>query len=424
MLIFASVRALCAAALAVVTLTLLTGCHTPARPVATAANEAEKPAETSPKVTYLPVAIPAIDPQRYTIIDLGPLHGKGSIGEAINASGQVAGDFNLTDAGASHAARWTEHAFTDLDALGGSSSSSFGINDSGQVAGTVFAKDHVAHYAVRWTGATAIQLSALGGTESEGHAINNRGQIAGYSTLKDSDVTHAVRWTGTTPTVLATLGGSMSAGLGINASGQVAGFSTTTGDKELHAVRWTETVAADLGALGKQGSTASAINDSGQVAGESYIGDTGVSHAVRWTGTTATDLGTLGNDGSKGWGINNHGVVVGDYELKKGHNHAFIATGDTMVDLNTRLPPGSGWVLEDARAINDNGWITGRGSINGHLHAYLLKPATAPEPSALAVFGIGAMAIGMGGFGRLKSLLQRRKVRLRRLHTQHKFPAS
>ena len=52
----------------------------------------------------------------------------------------------------------------------------------------------------------------------------------------------------------------------------------------------------------------------------------------------------------------------------------FITVGATMVDLNTRLPPGSGWELESARAINDNGWITGYGSINGQEHAYLLKP--------------------------------------------------
>ena len=45
-----------------------------------------------------------------------------------------------------------------------------------------------------------------------------------------------------------------------------------------------------------------------------------------------------------------------------------------MTDLNSRLPAGSGWVLEAATAINDSGEIVGWGRNNGLRHAYRLSP--------------------------------------------------
>ncbi|HEY3701676.1 MAG TPA: hypothetical protein VGL32_05420, partial [Acidimicrobiales bacterium] len=47
-----------------------------------------------------------------------------------------------------------------------------------------------------------------------------------------------------------------------------------------------------------------------------------------------------------------------------------------MTDLNSLIPAGSGWVLDQARAINDAGQIVGWGTINGHEHAFLLTPTT------------------------------------------------
>ncbi len=50
-----------------------------------------------------------------------------------------------------------------------------------------------------------------------------------------------------------------------------------------------------------------------------------------------------------------------------------------MVDLNDLLPPGSGWLLTAANAINAAGQITGVGtSPKGELHAFLLNPVTSP----------------------------------------------
>jgi len=62
-----------------------------------------------------------------------------------------------------------------------------------------------------------------------------------------------------------------------------------------------------------------------------------------------------------------------------------------MTDLNDLIAPGSGWVLIQAQAINDNGWITGYGQIDGEAHAFLLTP----EPATLSLLALGGLAVLM-----------------------------
>jgi len=89
-----------------------------------------------------------------------------------------------------------------------------------------------------------------------------------------------------------------------------------------------------------------------------------------------TDLGTLpGSVLTESQGINASGQVVGDSEATGGDFHAFLYSGGTMTDLNTRIAANSGWTLNFAYAINDAGQITGQGLINNALHAFLLTPS-------------------------------------------------
>lgn len=72
--------------------------------------------------------------------------------------------------------------------------------------------------------------------------------------------------------------------------------------------------------------------------------------------------------------------------------HAFIWFERQMMDLNDLVIPGSGWILEVATAINDEGQIVGCGSPPGAnapwvpgseppesigCHGFLLPPAAA-----------------------------------------------
>lgn len=107
------------------------------------------------------------------------------------------------------------------------------------------------------------------------------------------------------------------------------------------------------------------------------------------------DIGTI--DGiaySTGRGINASGQVVGTADPLC---HPCAAPkawvwhlGGTITALDTLIPAGSGWQLQQANGINDRGQIVGRGVHNGAYHAFLLtprftatvnfQPASAPVP--------------------------------------------
>lgn len=63
-----------------------------------------------------------------------------------------------------------------------------------------------------------------------------------------------------------------------------------------------------------------------------------------------------------------------------------------MTDLNSRIDPASGWTLNGAYDINDNGQIVGDGkNAQGYDHAVVLTPV--PKPSTLVLLGFGAMSL-------------------------------
>jgi probable HAF family extracellular repeat protein len=60
--------------------------------------------------------------------------------------------------------------------------------------------------------------------------------------------------------------------------------------------------------------------------------------------------------------LNNHGDVVGtSVDSTTQVSSAYLYHEGKMVDLNTLIPPHSGWVLQQATGINDAGQICGVG---------------------------------------------------------------
>lgn len=79
------------------------------------------------------------------------------------------------------------------------------------------------------------------------------------------------------------------------------------------------------------------------------------------------DLGVLpdvGHNYSIAIDINNHGDIVGTSAPQAGsYGRAFLLPQDgTMIDLNSVLPPDSGWTLHSAIRINDSGQILCEGN--------------------------------------------------------------
>ncbi len=205
-----------------------------------------------------------------------------------------------------------------------------------------------------------------------------------------------------TITDLGTLGGTGrgagSTGTAINESGQVTGSSRNT-DGRTHAFLYDGSTMQDLGTLGGLTSFGYGINDSGQVTGATLTSTGGnYSHAFLYDGSTMRDLGNLGGIHSTGRDINNSGQVVGEVFHAIGGNRAFLYDGTAggMLDLNDLIDPGSGWLLYDARGINDRGQVTGYGNFGGASHAYLYDDGDVTDLGSLDSTGGFRYSAGYG----------------------------
>jgi probable HAF family extracellular repeat protein len=101
--------------------------------------------------------------------------------------------------------------------------------------------------------------------------------------------------------------------------------------------------------------------------------------------STYASVGVESTGASTSWGndINLGGAVVGAMQLSVGQ-HAFLATGGQVYDLNDLIPAGSGWVLQEALSINDGGQIVGSGLLASDppgTTRYFLLDASAPQAS-------------------------------------------
>lgn len=356
-----------------------------------------------------------------TITDLGTF-----VPAAINASGQIAGS-STTAGGATHAFLYSKGVMTDLGTLGGSTSQATGINDSGQVVGLSLTGSGLQR-AFQYSGGVMTDLGTLpGGTESGAEAINDSGQVVGWSHVVGGRCPYAdgcaqafLYSGGVMSLIDAPPGYGCNEAAGINNSGQVAGLLCTGDDMGWGAFLYSGGMMTDLGTLGGPWGQATGISSSGQVVGYSLTADS-ETHAFLYSAGVMTDLGTLGGSSqgngvpcplgmsygagsSQAYGINASGQVVGSAcsyapvtPQALNNNKAFLYSGGSMIDLNSILPANSGWVLEQANAINDSGQIVGFGTIDGQTHGFLLN-LTALSPSSAAAGG-AAFTLTVTGIG-------------------------
>lgn len=341
---------------------------------------------------------------------------------AVNATGTVVGFADKIVAGISkgqRAVRWdsggttaTELDNLGLDPGGFTNAWALAVNDAGTAVGQSYkyaSGGSLGQRAVRWdaSGTAATELGTLG-TDSSGithayaDAVNGAGTAVGLANKYVAGGymgDRAVRWdeTGTAAAELDNLGTDSSGSTfaqayAVNSAGTAVGYSRkyvagNDNDVGYRAVRWDAlgTAATELGNLGtdSSGSTfaaAYAMNSTGTAVGiaEKYVAgsDKGV-RAVRWdaSGTAAAELGNLGiaSDGTTSaiaWAVNSAGISVGFGEKyvagsDKGKRAVIWLRDGSVIDLNdlgvVANPPDGTWLLTDARAISDNGWVAGVG---------------------------------------------------------------
>lgn len=306
-----------------------------------------------------PLAAPSTRP-RYTVIDLG-----GCEALAISNNGKVAGQ-----CGSGSSARgffWENGGMQSLGTLGGSWSIAYGVNDAGQVVGTSLAGSGYSG-AFLWQNGAMQHLGSLGGNGPSGAlAINNAGQVVGYST-NSTPQTHAFLWNGGMAD-LGALSDGASFAYAINETGQVAGWAKVGTYPAIseHAFLWNGSMQ-DLGTGSWAQSSARGINDNRDVVGRLINEGTGTDwHAALSPG--GGGFQDLGGNLSTAYDINNAGLIVGE-----SGGHAILWENGQLKDLNSQIPANSGWVLQNARAINHRGQIVGKGTFNGQTRAFMLKP--------------------------------------------------
>ena len=252
-------------------------------------------------------------------------------------------------------------------------------------------------------------------------SINQNGDVGGYcssSPMNPFVYTGGTAYTFNLPAADSSYGGGI---LGLNTSGQAVGFVEPGGGiglPGLDGAVWTYTIsggsvaaqtATDIGSLvqgqysAAQSSDLLAINSSGKAVGSwstSYSSSmtlSGVSGSFIYNvGTPGfTSLGSLlvgspfpgslSHEAGESQAINDSGVVVGcivNTANSSGYDAAIWQSG-TVTDLNTLyagiLP--SGFVLDNATAIDENGDIAGYGhDANGHTDQAWVIYAPVPEP--------------------------------------------
>ena len=328
---------------------------------------------------------------RYSITDMGKLNTiRGGV-TAINERGEVVG-------GDGHGFLWTGSEKIDLRTLpptgpeDDTTEIAYGINNREQIVGAsgsfgpIFMSGLQFARGVLVEGRKARQL-----TEQDAsfipYAINDSGEIAGLNAYRGFFYAHGKL------IPLGTLSrvpnGNRSLARAINQRGQVVGWSTVNHTRRslydwlpTHAFLWHRGADGnrlrDLGTLpGWVNSYANGINDQGEVIGAAAgvsntpSGPEGVvpTQAFLWRDGRMTALPNLPGGNSSAFGINDSVEIVGSCDSR-----AVVWRLGKITDLNTYLPPGSGWTLEEAQAINNRGQIAGTGTFHGQLHLFLLTP--------------------------------------------------
>jgi probable HAF family extracellular repeat protein len=319
----------------------------------------------------------------YSITDLGSLGGGRTSPMGINNRGAVVG-FCATVDGLSRAFLYTGGSLVDLGTLGGNESFAYRISDDGIIVGRAQDLSGRFHAFVTTINGEAIELTSLDpradGDFGTALGVNSVGEVTGYYTTAGPHMSARNRvfvYHDFRVEDLGTFGGEDGVVVAVNDHGSLVGFfsSEPHADYAQHrSFLLTGGKLVPIGSLGGQLTTARDLNNRDEVVGDGDAGH-GEHHGFLFAGGILRDLGALaGGRRSAAYAINERGDIVGFSEGADASARAVIVTAGVMRDLNGLIPSGSGWVLTEARDINDTGSIVGTGWLNGEQRGFLLTP--------------------------------------------------
>lgn len=315
----------------------------------------------------------------YVITDLGSL-GLSSRATAINARGEVVGNWTATGDLLNRGFLYSSGVMTDLGSLPGGGTFAYSINDKGQVVGSSGRIAGTVPHAFLYSNRSMVDLGTHWGVRSTATGINNQSQVVGFysDAYSKEQSRHAFFYSDGNFTDL----GSSNWASAINDAGQITlNADANTAGEGRRAFVYSGGALIDLGSLGYD-TTGSAINAHGQVVGCSG------QRAFLYSGGTMTDLGTIAEYEQNGpfrssycaSGINASGQIIGSTQITLGFNNwtskHWLYSGGIMHALYKLVDPDSGWNITEVAGINDAGQIAATGCGRPGCHALLLTPVT------------------------------------------------
>ena len=364
---------------------------------AVAVNNSDQVAGNSYATGY-PNSSTAFVYEQNTLSPLDTSSGNVTTAVAINASGQILGNWQNDDGTAGGTFFYNN---TNVSYSNDPNFTATALNVNGEGIGTlnilVNPSENISvHHGASFSSGQVTDLGTLGGLYSAALGINSSGEIVGNSTTTNDPVspTHAFVYNpGSGMVDLGTLGGDYSSAVSINDAGDIAGYSAVNGTTETFLYTASDgmvDITPDLA-----GSQAVAINSTDEIAGTAQID--GANHAFLYAGGTVHDLGdfsTFGGIGSQAIAMNNDGDVVGYIQLSSGSDDYFLYNDGTgsEIDISNALPVG--WTNFVFNAFNDSDEVVGEAvDPSGFGHAVELSFAV-PEPaSASIVISLAAGAL-------------------------------
>lgn len=323
----------------------------------------------------------------FEMLLIDPPNGLGLFGGSLNDDGLVVGTAKVGQNSSSRAFAWSPMMPLMWLAPDDVESGASDVNSARDVVGYI-GPERGRGRAVVWRNVgsdePAEELLPSEDRPTYARAISPSGEIVGFIKGEyESRVDLPVKFTADGPLMLPTQSGSASP-WAVNAFGMIVGDAVKDeGYEELGvAVRWNpfdiDVLSWDFDA----GGVARALNDEGLIVGESnlyaIVGNEIFTRAVVWEGDRWCELPRFeGLRHSRANGVNLKGAIVGTaFGDQSDQAIAVLWQADQLIDLNSRIPSGTGVALRSALAINGQGEILCTGWIDEERRSVgvLLKP--------------------------------------------------
>ncbi len=321
---------------------------------------------------------------------------------ALNQSHQVAITY-LGDDGAYHPYLWQSGALTPLPLSAGATSGAvMSINDAGVVVGYEQSVLFGPSQPVVWNGSAPTVLDQNDLPSGIARSINNAGEMVGTTAKYFGGLgfqggslpsSTAAYWNGASPGTFTAYDADQSLPIAINNQGQIIVNTFTRATSTSGAYLVDHGIITPITHDNSQ-IYLNDLNDLGQAVG------TADGLPFIWQNNVLTFLQVPSDGGNADVSaINEDGAIVGQASHPADNStYATLWQNNQLTDLNSLIPANTGWNLQLASDIANDGTIVGVGTFDGQPQAFLLTPTSSPplptpEPTTLPLLLTAALPL-------------------------------